>query len=218
LFKLGVREVSATEERRQNQRHKLIDAAERIIAERGLSGLKARDLAREVGCAVGAIYNLVQDMDELVLRVGSRTLARLDRALSDPSRSRPAITKTDAAESLVAVALAYSAFARDNLQLWRTLFEYRMAEGAQVPDWSVAEQMTLFRHVILPLRVLAPQATTAEVTLLSRTLFSAVHGVVAIGLDDKLVAVPRQELDRQIETLVKLICTGLGALGQAAAR
>jgi AcrR family transcriptional regulator len=47
-----------------------------------LAGLKTRELAREIGCANGAVYNLVEDMDDLILRVGSRTLARLDAALS----------------------------------------------------------------------------------------------------------------------------------------
>ena len=36
-------------------REQLIDAAERTIAEKGLAAVKARDLAREVGCAVGPI-------------------------------------------------------------------------------------------------------------------------------------------------------------------
>lgn len=200
-----------TAERRDRQRAQLVAAAERAIAERGLAGLKARELAQEIGCALGALYNLVQDMDELVLRVGSHTLARLDAALSAAAPQAPS-SPGEAADALVAVALAYCAFARDNLQLWRVLFEHRMAEGSSVPDWAVAEQMTLFRHILGPLGVLVPGMSEAERALLSRTLFSAVHGVVAIGLEEKLVAVPRAELDRQIESLVRLVCSGLAAV------
>lgn len=200
-----------TAERRDRQRAQLVAAAERAIAERGLAGLKARELAQEIGCALGALYNLVQDMDELVLRVGSHTLARLDAALSAAAPQAPS-SPGEAADALVAVALVYCAFARDNLQLWRVLFEHRMAEGSSVPDWAVAEQMTLFRHILGPLGVLVPDRSEAERLLLSRTLFSAVHGVVAIGLEEKLVAVPRAELDRQIESLVRLVCSGLAAV------
>jgi hypothetical protein len=148
-------------------------------------------------------------MDELVLRVGSRTLARLDATLS--AASPPAASQEQAADALVAVALAYCAFARDNLQLWRVLFEHRMAEGAEVPDWAVTEQMTMFRHILEPLNLLVPNRSAEDRNLLSRTLFSAVHGVVAIGLEDKLIAVPRRELDRQIEELVRLVCRGFSA-------
>ncbi len=41
------------------------------MAAGGLAGLKTRELAREIGVANGAVYNLVEDMDELILRVGS---------------------------------------------------------------------------------------------------------------------------------------------------
>ncbi|TCR69666.1 WHG domain-containing protein [Bosea sp. BK604] len=196
-------------DRRERQREALLEAAERTIAAKGLDGLKARELAREIGCAVGAIYNLVADLDELILRVGSRTLARLDRALQE-AEARPLPGSSDpAVEQLVAVALAYCRFARANLPLWRTLFEHRMAEGSTVPEWALSEQMTLFRHIALPLASLMPQAGSADVALFTRTMFSAVHGVLALGLDEKLVAVPVAELERQIETLVRLICTGL---------
>jgi len=201
--------MTTTAARRDRQREQLIEAAERAIAEKGLAGLKARELAQEIGCSLGAIYNLVADMDELVLRVGSRTLARLDAALS--SASPPASSQMQATEALVAVALAYSAFARNNLQLWRVLFEHRMAEGAVVPEWAVSEQMTMFRHILQPLKTLVPERDEDDRNLLGRTLFSAVHGVVAIGLEEKLIAVPRRELDHQIEGLVRLACRGLSA-------
>ncbi len=201
--------MTTTAARRDRQREQLIEAAERAIAEKGLAGLKARELAQEIGCSLGAIYNLVADMDELVLRVGSRTLARLDATLSAAS---PAVSSREQAiEALVAVALAYCAFARDNLQLWRVLFEHRMTEGSTVPDWAVTEQMTMFRHILEPLGMLVPDRSEEDRNLLGRTLFSAVHGVVAIGLEEKLIAVPRRELDRQIEGLVRLACRGLSA-------
>jgi AcrR family transcriptional regulator len=123
-------------ERREKLRADLIQAAERMIAERGLAGLKTRDLAREIGCANGAVYNLVADVDELVLRVGSRTLLRLDKVLSAAvSAGNPSPQET-----LVRIAIAYCDFAAENLELWRAMFEHRMAPGKEVPDWSVDDQ------------------------------------------------------------------------------
>lgn len=198
-----------TTERRERQREALILAAERVIAEKGLTGLKARDLATEIGCSLGAIYNLVADMDELVLRVGSRTLARLDEALGQALGGRPSENAEAAVDALVAIAKAYGVFARENLQLWRTLFEHRMVEGAIVPEWAVSQQMTMFRYILAPLRALRPGANEADLILLSRTLFSAVHGIVMLGLGEKLVAVPAAALDGQIEVIVRLLGKGL---------
>lgn len=47
-----------TEIRREDLRNKLIELGEAIIAEHGLSALKARTLAAEAGCSVGAIYHI----------------------------------------------------------------------------------------------------------------------------------------------------------------
>ena len=94
--------------RREAQRIALIDAAEQRIARDGLAGVKARDLAQDVGVALGAIYNLVADLDELMLRVASRTLARLDQALEQAAMPSGEPTACD---RLVAIALAYRTFA-----------------------------------------------------------------------------------------------------------
>ncbi|MGY3033258.1 AcrR family transcriptional regulator [Bradyrhizobium sp. USDA 4354] len=199
-------------ERREKLRVNLIQAAEQMIAERGLAGLKTRDLAREIGCANGAVYNLVTDVDELVLRVGSRTLLRLDEALSaaesagDPSPQ----------ETLIRIAIAYCDFAADNLQLWRALFEHRMAADKLVPDWSVHDQMQLFRHIYQPLAALFPERSPEELGITARSLFSAVHGMVALGLEQKLVAVPLPALRKEIATLVRAMIDGL--IAQAIAR
>jgi AcrR family transcriptional regulator len=194
-------------ERRGKFRDALIQAAERAITEKGLAGLKTRDLAREIGVANGAVYNLVEDVDELILKVGSRTLARLDAALSAVEQNEPAVP----AKRLVRVAIAYCDFAADNLELWRALFEHRMAPGKPVPDWAVRDQMELFRHIYVPLAELFPTHAPDELSIRARSLFSAVHGMVALGLEQKLIAVPVGALRREIATIVSAMVNGLVA-------
>ena len=197
--------MSKTLERREKLRADLILAAERMIAERGLAGLKTRDLAREIGCANGAVYNLVADVDELILRVGSRTLHRLDEALSAAEGAGEASPQ----ERLVCIAIAYCDFAADNLQLWRALFEHRMEADKTVPDWSIEDQMQLFRHIYVPLAALFPKRGPEELGITARSLFSAVHGMVALGLEQKLVAVPLPALRKEIAGLVRATIDGL---------
>ena len=197
--------MSKSLERRAKLRESLIDAAERAIAAKGLAGLKTRELAREIGCANGAVYNLVEDMDELILRVGSRTLARLDAALNLAESNDPA----SPAEMLVRIALAYCDFAAENHELWRALFEHRMTQGKPVPEWALSEQMDLFRHIYRPLAALFPERSVAELSVTARTLFSAVHGVVTLGLEQKLIAVPIDALRAEVATIVRAMVAGL---------
>ena len=59
---------------RDEMREKLILATINRLETSGISGVHARDLASEVGCAVGTIYNLVGDLDNLILLACARTL------------------------------------------------------------------------------------------------------------------------------------------------
>jgi AcrR family transcriptional regulator len=197
--------MSKALERRQKLRESLILAAEKSISAGGLAALKTRELAREIGCANGAVYNLVEDMDELILRVGSRTLLRLDAALSAAESEGPA----SPAETLVRIAIAYCDFAAENLELWRALFEHRMAPGKPVPEWAISEQMDLFRHIYRPLAALFPKRSADELGVTARSLFSAVHGMVLLGLEQKLIAVPVEALRKEIATIVRAMVDGL---------
>ncbi|TMJ15588.1 MAG: TetR/AcrR family transcriptional regulator [Alphaproteobacteria bacterium] len=197
--------MSKTLERREKLREALILAAERGIEAGGLTGLKTRELAREIGVANGAVFNLVEDMDELILRVGSRTLARLDAALSEAESRGPAVP----ADMLVRIALAYCDFAAENLQLWRALFEHRMAPGKDLPEWAIGEQMNMFRHIHRPLAVLYPKRSAEQLSVTARSMFSAVHGMVALGLEQKLIAVPLEALRSEVATIVTAMVTGL---------
>jgi AcrR family transcriptional regulator len=182
-------------------------AAEKSIGAGGLAHLKTRELAREIGCANGAVYNLVADMDELILKVGSRTLARLDAALTAAESNGPA----SPVETLVRIAVAYCDFAAENTGLWRALFEHRMTPGKPVPDWAIDEQMALFAHIFRPLAALFPKRSAAELGVTARSLFSAVHGMVTLGLEQKLIAVPVEALRAEIALIVRAMVRGLAS-------
>jgi len=190
--------MSKAEERRSLQRERLIESAEATIAQSGHAALKARDLATNVGVSLGGVYNLVGDLDELMLLVSARTLRRLDAALA-------AENDPDPTRRLVAIALAYCRFARDNLLLWRAVFEHH---PPVVPDWHFETQLGLFRHLAEPLREIAPHKSEIQRNLLARTWFSAVHGVVLLGLAQMLVAVPYDALEAQIAEMVRALCAG----------
>jgi AcrR family transcriptional regulator len=198
--------------RREAVRAALVAAAERAIAWDGLTGLRARDLAREAGCAVGAIYNAVRDLDELILLVNARTLAALERELDAAAAASARATATGASRAVTALArlaITYLDFAAAHTLRWRALFEHRLPADREVPDWYRQEQQRLFGYVEAPLRELVPAMPAADRALLARSLFSAVHGLVLLGLEEKLVALPLRVLREQMTQLVATIGRGL---------
>lgn len=186
------------EARKAVLRQKLIDLAEAQIAQDGLASLRARDLAREAGCAVGAIYTHFEDLGALVLEVNGRTFERLGAAVGEAvaaSATEPPIRR------LVAMSHAYLHFAGTHPRLWRALFDVEMT-AEDVPDWYVAALNQLFAFIAEPIGELVPDATPETLDLMVRTLFSSVHGIVWLGLENRISAVPQAQLEEMIELLL----------------
>lgn len=196
-------------DRRAAQRDRLIACAEAAIADEGLAALRARSLAECTGCAVGGIYNLVTDLDELILLVGQRTMADLNAQLDTVHIETPAGGKPSAEALLVGWALAYRAFAAEHRNRWRALFEFRLPPGRDLPDWFEADQMRLFVRLEQTLAAWMPKLDGPTRQLRARTLFSAVHGIVALGLEEKLVAMPPAALEAELTAFVHAYLAGL---------
>ena len=199
-------------DRRTVLREALIEGAERIIATDGLPALRARDLAHEAGCAVGAIYNVFPDLDGLILEVNLRTLALFEAAIGRSGDGAPALPEgiPGAVDELVRLALAYLHFAQAHALRWRALFQHRTAGGV-VPDWYRAEQGRLFRYIEAPLARLSPGLSDAERALRARSLFSCTHGLVSLGLDERLMALRPDALAGELETVVRALGEGLAS-------
>ena len=197
-------------QRREKLKGALIGAAERMIDAHGLAGLRARALALRVGCAVGAIYNVVTDLDDLVIAVNARTLQALERHLREAGAIGDASPAADQVVArLTGMALAYLDFAAGNVLRWRAVFEHRLAEGGELPAWYLEEQRRLFEHIEGPLRALQPDASPEARLLVARSLFSAVHGVVQLGLEEKLQRIPLPILREQVTLVVGALGRGL---------
>ena len=196
--------LASTQDRRQIKLEALLDAAEQRIQREGVAQLKARDLAADIGVALGGLYNIVDDLDDLMLRVNSRTLNRLGQAAEAAAGPYALTNRGEAVARLSAVAEAYLTFARSNLYLWRMLFETHVR--SDVPEWAIQDQLRLFHHIAVPLAVILPDLDPDALTVRARTLFAAVHGIVSIGLEDRLIAVPSEKLRDEIIWLVQSAC------------
>jgi AcrR family transcriptional regulator len=209
--KFGERIMTKAAERRQRLRDALISAAERTIETHGLTGLKARALANEVGCAVGAIYNVVTDLDDLIIAVNSRTLAALEGDLTAAEQVSDVAQEISPVDRLVRLGTAYLTFAKAHRERWRALFEHRLPEGKSTPEQYLEDQRRLFHHVEEPLSELQPHWSSERRALVARSLFSAVHGMVMLGLEEKLQAVPSKFLREQVAFIVSAIGRGMVA-------
>jgi len=189
-------------------RARLVAAAAETVASQGLAALKARDLARQAGCALGALYTVFEDMDALILQVNAQTQALLEQTLDGALASADAVTP---GARLQALASAYLAFATEHRARWDALFAHRMSGGRAMPEGFAAQQAGLFARIEAPLASLCPTMPASELSLLARSVFSAVHGVVALGLDQRVAAMDAGVLRGQVQLIVAALVAGLGA-------
>ncbi len=186
------------ETRRRALREALIVIAEKRIAAEGLAGLRARDLATEAGCALGAIYTVFPDMTALTLEVNARTFADLGQDVAEALAGAP----LSPVAQLVTMGLAYHRFAAHHRNRWRALFDVPRPAGTKAPDWYLADMARLFAYIADPVSVLFSQMPERDQALFTRALFSSVHGIVWLALDEASAGVPQAETDRMIALLL----------------
>ncbi|TFL18449.1 TetR/AcrR family transcriptional regulator [Jannaschia formosa] len=189
----------ATADRRAALRDRLIELATARIAAEGLGALKARTLASEAGCSVGAIYNVFGDLDDLVLTVNGETFRALGaHVLAAVARAAQA----DPTERMIVMSEAYLDFATRNPLLWRALFDVKMTTEGAVPEWYLAALDRLLAIIDGPLAEVFPHLPKAEIRVRTRALFSSVHGITLLGLERRISAVEQDRLSDMIRYIL----------------
>lgn len=187
------------QERQKKLRERLIAAGEAQVIAGGLSSMKARDLARQAGCSLGAIYNVFDDLAALAMAINARTFHRMGQVVA---ASQLGAENRPPNERLVLMSNAYLHFAADNANLWRALFDIEMSTDSTVPKWYLEELGRLFSYIAAPLAELFPDKDAAELDLMTRALFSAVHGIVLLGLEKRISAVPIPQVEEMIRQIL----------------
>ena len=201
----NVQEESLRDQKKLRRRALILEIARGVIASKGLRSLKVRDIAEAADCSIGSVYNEFGDFDGVILTVNRETVQALTKRLL-------AVPKDDPIRQLHGLAATYLAFATEQANLLRSLFEHRMEEDRPFPEDILIMVMEAFRLMHEPLARLMPDRDPAEVALVSRMMFSAVHGIISLGLEERMVAVPPERLRQQVAQFVDTHLKGLGIL------
>jgi len=187
----------------------ILSAAREIVAEAGPRALTARGIATRIGYSAGTLYNLFDDLDDLILHLNAITLDALHDALS------AAAVGGDPEKDMKALSRAYLRFSRDNRHLWALLFEHRLPEGRPLPDWyrdKIARLLGLVEAVLDPCFAPDRAATKARAV---RVLWCGVHGICALAEAGKLDVVTSEAVTSLIDDLIATYLAGIDAAASA---
>jgi AcrR family transcriptional regulator len=191
-------------EKKPDLRERLLGAAQGLIAERGLAGLKARDVAERARSALGGLYTVFPDLNGLVLAVNLLSFQRLDAVMTQ------AVAGADHPEAkLLALVEAYLDFARTEPNLWRAMFDHRLPEAQEIPPEHYDALMRLMQHIVAPLQDLQPDKDESNRMIHARTLFSAFHGIIAMSLDHRFTGVTSDALESELKDLLHQLVRGM---------
>jgi AcrR family transcriptional regulator len=181
----------------------IVEASERIISNDGLSGLSAREIARSVGYSPGTIYNIFENLDDLILQIEARMLDDLDARLGMLSRDGSGEVR------VMRLSRAYLEFTAERPRLWNVLFEHHLPPSVPIPAWYQHKLDALMQRVEDALRPVMPHAEPAALRRASHVLWAGVHGITSLATTDKLSSVTSETAQALMEDLLQNYLAGL---------
>jgi AcrR family transcriptional regulator len=201
--------VRISEEEKLRIKTRIVDSAEALIAKKGLSGISLREIASGAQIVTGQLYNHYKGgLDEVILQVNSRTIKMLDRALAKAAKD---VEGEAVAVLFNRLALAYLHFAIKHEKRFGALFEHKMTNNVPIPQWHLQEHYDLFRHVERPLSTIETTMTEDERRILARSIYSTVYGIVHLGRQGRMIALPVPVLEQQLGVITQVLADGLFA-------
>jgi len=144
--------------------------------------LSLRKIATMIGYVPSTLVNVFGNYNLLLLHVVAQTLDELS------SEAKAVVSQCkDPEQALYQLAYCYHDFAQKNPYRWQLIFEHNM-NGEVLPEWQAERIDTMTSMLEGLLKVIAPQRSDSEILRTSRVLWSGVHGITLLSVDDKFFA------------------------------
>lgn len=192
-----------------NLKEALLEAALKLIAEKGPAGFTFADAARWAGVSPAAPYRHFRDRDDLLASVAERGYVQFEAALNAAwDDGRP-----DTPAAFERVGKAYLAFARNEPALYSAMFESGLSLEANPALQAAGERaFAIIRAACERLvAMLPPGASRPPALMMALHIWSLSHGIASLfargdGARRKL-PMPAEEL---LEAAVLIYLRGLG--------
>ncbi|NVD06986.1 TetR/AcrR family transcriptional regulator [Vibrio sp. JPW-9-11-11] len=159
-----------------------LDTVKQFLTSNSYHELSLRKIANMIGYVPSTLVNVFGSYNLLLLHAVAQTLDELS------SEANQVVNQSqDTETALYELAYCYHDFAQRHPYRWQLIFEHNM-NGEPLPQWQAQriESMTSMLEQLL--QVLAPHRKSDDVLKASRVLWSGVHGITLLSVDDKFFA------------------------------
>ncbi len=189
-------------------RELILEASTALISEGGLASLSAREVARRIGYSPGTLYNVFENLDDLVLTIEGRLIDGLAEELDKVPMT------TSPTEQARALGRAYLKYTSEKPKLWNLLFEHHLPAGRSPPAWYQQKIDGLMQRVEAVVAPLMPESDPADVARSAQVLWAGVHGITSLATADKLSVVKCDGAGPLVDLLVEAYLAGLKSAKQ----
>ena len=164
---------------RKDIKQMAISAGLELIEEKGFSGLSTRKAASKIGYSVGTLYNVFDNLDDLVFHINAITLKELYYYVEQK------LDGEEGVEAIKKIGGSYIDYSIESSNKWNALFEYQRPPESEVPDWYLEKVNKL---LTLPEKYLVGMFGGDEEVArkVSRILWGGVHGICSLGRTHRL--------------------------------
>ncbi|HXE01092.1 MAG TPA: TetR/AcrR family transcriptional regulator [Hyphomicrobium sp.] len=176
---MGRRSVHSPEELRQL----ILDASQTIVERSGITGLSAREIARMIGYSPGTLYNIFENLDDILVTLQVQLQARTVEHLKHVPMG------SDGEKNIEALTQAYVDFALANRRMWNLFLAHSLPPGSTMPEPfhdNINKIFSIIRTAVAPL---APNTPREKLEAMAWALWTGIHGITAVAATEKGVYV-----------------------------
>lgn len=156
-----------------------LDTVKAFLEENTHHELSLRKVANMIGYVPSTLVNVFGNYNLLLLHAIAQTLDELSE------QANTVVSKTtNSKDALYELAFCYHDFAQQHPYRWQLIFQHNM-NGDQLPEWQAERIDNMTGMLESLLAELAPYRSKQEVLQASRVLWSGVHGITLLSVDDK---------------------------------
>lgn len=186
----------------KNLKKTILENGWSILKQRGKNALRLRDLAKLSNCAIGTVYNLFQNLDEITLQLNLRCLEILYSSLNEVLE-KELNAQADLYSLMQKLGRAYVQFGLNHPWMWKSLFENLAI--SPIPRWYSEKVQAGIQFIEEKIQIaygIEPNRASCIVSF----FWAAMHGITAIMLTKKMDVVS-EKIDEEYLTSYIDHCT-----------
>lgn len=181
----------------------IVDAAYAMVEQEGIEKLSTRKIATKIGYTVGTLYNIFQNLDDIIVHINGRTLDALISQLENSAK-----IKNNKAP-IKNLAAAYFDFSKTHSHLWLLLFEHVFPPEHPFPRWYKTKIERIIQVVCDTLAMSVPNLSDERSKECVSVLWAGIHGICALALRDKLIRTGHSDARALLDNFIDNYLSGV---------